>query len=108
MKVFYRRAASDDVARQFRYYLLTLDFPEIALRFRDAIRKTILSLHRQPSIGPRCVSSNPQLKNLRSWPAIGFEAQRIYYLLNEDVIYMIRILHSKRDVKTILEGEDAG
>ena len=38
MKVSYRPAATDDVARQFRYYLVTLDVPEVAERFRDAVR----------------------------------------------------------------------
>ena len=41
----------------------------------------------------------------RSWPVAGFEAIRIYYLLDEDAIRVIRILHGKRDVKRILERE---
>jgi hypothetical protein len=35
----------------------------------------------------------------------GFEAIRIYYLVDEGAIRVIRILHGKRDVKRILEGE---
>ena len=33
MRVSYRQAASDDVVRQFRYYLVTLRVPEVAIRF---------------------------------------------------------------------------
>ena len=36
----------------------------------------------------------------------GFEAIRIYYLLQQDTIHVIRILHGKRDVKRILESEN--
>ena len=32
MKVLYRQTTSDDIVRQFRYYLLTAEAPEIALR----------------------------------------------------------------------------
>jgi toxin ParE1/3/4 len=107
VKVLYRQTASDDIVRQFRYYLLTAKAPEIALRFREAVRRTIQSLRLHPLVGPRYTSSNPQLQNLRSWPVAGFEAIRIYYLLDEDTIDVLRILHGKRDVKRILEREGA-
>jgi toxin ParE1/3/4 len=107
VKVSYRQAASDDLVRQFRYYLTVVDVPEIAIRFRDAVRQTIKSLRQNPLVGPRYFSSNPQLQNLRSWPVVGFEAIRIYYLLHEDTIHVVRILHGKRDVKSILKDEGA-
>ena len=105
MKVSYRQAASDDVVRQFRYYLVTLNLPDVAVRFRTAVRQTVQSLQQHPLVGPRCRSSNPQLQTLRTWAVAGFEAIRIYYLLDEDTIHVIRILHGKRDVKRILERE---
>jgi toxin ParE1/3/4 len=105
VKVFYRQTASDDVIRQFRYYLVTENLPEVAVRFRDAIRHTIESLRQHPLIGARYHLSTPQLHNLRSWPVAGFEAIRIYYLLEDDAIRVIRILHGKRDLKRILERE---
>jgi plasmid stabilization system protein ParE len=107
VKVSYRQAASDDVVRQFRYYLVTLNLPEIAVRFRDSVWRTVQSLRRHPQVGPHFRSSNLQIQNLRSWPVMGFEATRIYYLEEQDTIRIVRILHSKRDVKRILEFEDA-
>ena len=99
MKVLYRQTASDDIVRQFRYYLLTAEAPEIALRFREAVRGTIQSLGQNPYVGPRYSSSNPRVQNLRSWPVGGFEAIRIYYALEADAMHIIRILHGKRDVR---------
>ena len=64
MKISYRQAASDDVVRQFRYYLVTLNLPDIAVRFRDAVRRTVESLREHPFVGPRYGSSSPQLQNL--------------------------------------------
>jgi len=71
----------------------------------DAVRRTVESLREHPFVGPRYASSSPQLENLRSWPVAGFEAIRIYYLLDEDAIHIIRILHGKRDVKRMLDRE---
>jgi toxin ParE1/3/4 len=105
VKVLYRQTASDDIVRQFRYYLLTAEVPETALRFREAVRRTVQSLSQNPHVGPRYSSSNPRLQYLRSWPVTGFEAIRIYYALEEDAMHIIRILHGKRDVRRILQNE---
>jgi len=108
VKVSYRQAACDDLVRQFRSYLTFVDVPEVAIRFRDAVRRTIKSLRQNPFVGPRYFSGNPQSQNLRSWPVVGFEAIRIYYLADEEVVHVIRILHGKRDANRILEDERAG
>jgi toxin ParE1/3/4 len=105
VKVFYRQTATDDVVRQFRYYLVDLNLPEVAVRFRGAIRRTIESLSEHPLVGARCHLSTLQLQNLRSWPVAGFEAIRIYYLLDSGAIHVIRVLHGKRDLKHLLERE---
>ena len=107
MKVAYRQTASDDVIRQFRYYLVTENLPEVAVRFREAVRRTVESLRQHPLVGPRYHSSNPRLQDLRSWPVAGFEAIRIYYQLDHDAIRILRVLHGKRDLKRILERERA-
>ena len=105
MKVLYRQTARDDVIRQFRYYLVTENLPQVAVRFRDAVRRTVESLRQRPLVGPRYHSNNPQLQSLRSWPVARFEAIRLYYLLDNDAIHVIRVLHGKRDLKRILERE---
>ncbi len=106
MKVSYRQAASDDIVRQFRYYLVTLNLPEVAVRFRDAVRSTVQSLRPHPLVGPRYSSGTPGLQDLRSWPVAAFEAIRIYYIADEGVIRIIRILHGKRNVNRILAREN--
>ncbi|MGA8539356.1 MAG: type II toxin-antitoxin system RelE/ParE family toxin [Terriglobales bacterium] len=105
MKVRYRQSASDDVVRQFRYYLIDQNLPEVADRFLDAIRHTIESLREHPLVGPLYQSTTLAVQNLRSWPVAGFEVIRIYYLLDSNTIHVIRILHGKRDLKSILERE---
>ena len=55
MKVLYRQTASDDIVRQFRYYLVTAEASEIALRFREAVRRTIQLLRQNPHIDRKSV-----------------------------------------------------
>lgn len=105
MKVLYRQTASDDVIRQFRYYLVELNLPQVALRFREALRQTLDFLRQHPLVGARYQLSDPQSHNLRSWPVAGFEAVRIFYFLDEDVLRVVRVLHGKRDLSGILDRE---
>ena len=105
MKVIYRQIARDDVLRQFRYYLVTRDVPEIALRFREAVRKTIRVISAKPLIPPPCQLANRRLHNLRSWPVARFDSIRIYFLLENDIIQVVRILHGKRNIRAILAEE---
>ena len=84
MKVSYRHAASDDLVRQFRYYLVTQNIPDVALRFRDAVRITVKSLQHHPYIGSRYPLRNPELRDLRFWPVAGFKDIGIYYLADRD------------------------
>jgi plasmid stabilization system protein ParE len=105
VKVSYRQAARDDVVRQFRYYLVALNLPDIAIRFQDAVRLTVRSLQLHPLVGPQLRSNNRQLRNVRTWPVAGFEAIRIYYLPEGDTLQVIRVLHGKRDLQRILKGE---
>jgi plasmid stabilization system protein ParE len=65
------------VLRQFRYYLVTAGVPEVAVRFKRAVRDTVQSLRQYPLLGPLYRLRNPRLPNLRSWPVTGFEAIRI-------------------------------
>jgi len=104
VKVSYRQAARDDLIRQFRYYLVVQDRPDVAVRFREAVRRTVAALRARPLVGARYQSDNPRLVNLRSWPVENFEANRIYYLLESDVLEVIRILHGSRDIQRILTG----
>ena len=107
MKITYRESARDDLTRQFRYYLVTLNLPEVAARFKEAAKKTAQAIREHPHAGPPYRLRNPQFQNLRSWPVTGFDAIRFYFLVENDAIRVIRILHGKREVRKILEGESS-
>ena len=102
MKVHLLPRAKSDIIRQFRYYLVDQDAPQIAVRFREAVIESIHRLKLQPRIGSRFRGSIP---DLRSWPVKGFEMIRIYYLEDPASLRVVRILHGKRDVRRILRQE---
>lgn len=105
MKVTYRQAAQTDLTRQFRYFLVKLDLPYIAVRLKEAIRNTVKEISKHPRIAPPYHLRNPELQYLRSWPVEGFDAIRLYFLVEDDAMRVIRILHGKQDVRAILERE---
>jgi len=43
------------------------------------------------------------LVGLRSWPVKGFAEIRLYYLVSEATLRVIRVVHGKRDLGPILE-----
>lgn len=93
--------------RQFAYYLDEKDAPATARRFLDAVESSIEMLCSMPGMGAPRRFENPMLEGLRSWPVSSFPAMRIYYIHAGDTLRVVRVLHGKRDVRSILE-EDAG
>lgn len=106
MKITYTQASRDDVMLQIRFYLLAQNFPDVATRFKEAVRRTANAIRERPGAAPPYRVRNPRLQDLRSWPEAGFESVRFYFLVEEHTIRIIRILHGKRDVRSILERQE--
>lgn len=105
MKHVIRSAASDDIIRQFRYYLVDQDRPQVASRFLKAVRRTINDIIRTPNGGAPKILANEALADLRSWPVQEFEDIRIYYLAKAGLVRVVRVLHGRRDINRILAEE---
>jgi toxin ParE1/3/4 len=100
-----RPAARDDILRQYRYLLVDQDNPEVAERFLRAVARTMEEIAKMPHIGAPKRVSQEALRGLRSWRVKGFDDLRIYYLLQEKWIQVVRVLHRKRDINSILGKE---
>jgi toxin ParE1/3/4 len=48
---------------------------------------------------------NPRLVGLRKWAVKGFKKYLIFYLTNEELLTVIRIIHANRDLPNILAKE---
>ncbi|MEO8725386.1 MAG: type II toxin-antitoxin system RelE/ParE family toxin [Acidobacteriaceae bacterium] len=105
MKFIVRSAANDDVLRQYRFYLIEKGAGSAAQRFLEAVQHAFRQICLHPEIGTPKPLKNRTLAGLRSWPIDGFRATRVYYCVSNDVLRVIRVLHSKRDISPLLEDE---
>jgi toxin ParE1/3/4 len=96
-------AAREDNLRQYEYSLSEADDEAVAAKFLVSIEFAIAQICRSPGIGAPKVLINLKLVTLRSWPVRGFTEIRVYYLVLEKKLQVIRVLHSKRDINSILE-----
>ena len=98
-------AAREDILAQFRYYALDQGVPDVGYRFLDAVEAAIARIGEMPAIGAPQHFEAPALAGMRAWPVPGFEDIRLYYLETADALLIVRVLHDKRDVRQILQGE---
>jgi toxin ParE1/3/4 len=98
--------AADQDAEAIAEYYARESGEDLVIRFLLALDQATEFIRRNPEAGSPRHFRNPRLKGLRSWPVLGFEDVRLYYLRREEkTIRIVRILHGKRDVARILEQE---
>ena len=97
-------SARTDIRRQYEYYL-ELDRPELGDRFFIAVNSAIDSALQRPEAGAPKQVRNPQLTGLRTWSVPGFNEFRVYYLVRDGSLIVVRVLHGRRDVDSILDAQ---
>jgi toxin ParE1/3/4 len=105
VKLLIQAEAEADILRQVERYA-EQGLPHIARRCHTAILAAIDAALAMPDAGPPRPTANPALTGLRAWPVKGFDAYWIYYLAGPERLTVIRVLHGKRDIGTILEERD--
>lgn len=103
MNIVRRDQALEDLA-DCAFYIAE-DDPAAADRFVDAFELSVERLAQMPYLGVAHPSDNPALFGLRRWPIKGFEKYLVFYLVLEDVIDIVRVLHAAQDIATILKSE---
>jgi plasmid stabilization system protein ParE len=102
---FIQEVAEADILRQVERYA-EQGLPHIARRFHASVLVAIDALIAMPEAGPPRPATNPTLAGLHAWPVKGFDAFWIYYLSGPERLTVVRVLHGKRDIGTILEQEN--
>lgn len=102
MKTIVLPAARADILRQVGYFI-EIGQDHVADRFLAATRTSVEKLLHTPHAGPPRPMKNPRLNGLRTWPVDGFDDVKIYYIVADEEIRIIRVLHGRRDVERILE-----
>ena len=97
------RPAAERYVDEQAGYLVQHASIAVALRFYDAVERSLNVVAAQPEIGPRYGSSNPRLDNVRYWPIKNFSEHLIFYAVRTDGIEVLRVLHGRRDLKAVLD-----
>jgi len=80
---------------------------EKANTFLDAAQATFESLAAMPLMGSSRPHLAAEIRDLRQWRIKGFEEYLIFYRTLADGVEIIRVLHGKRNIPTILEDEES-
>jgi plasmid stabilization system protein ParE len=103
LKLVVKPAARRDILAQFSY-LLENAGEVVADRFIASVERSFGRLAEYPHSGSPRNFANPALTGLRVWPIDGFEDIRAYYLTAGGQLAVLRVLHGKRDLPSILDA----
>jgi toxin ParE1/3/4 len=104
VNLFIQAVAEQDILRQVEWYAEQA-LPHIAERFHGAVLDAIDRLCDMPEAGQPRPTGNRRLAGMRAWAVKGFDEFWIYYLIRGEVLTIVRVLHSKRDVGAILRAQ---
>jgi toxin ParE1/3/4 len=103
VEIFVRHDAELDAFGYFQY--IKEYHPEAALRFLEAIDRTVENLALQPLKGRLRKFRGKDLKNIRSWRVDDFENYLIFYRLTEMRLEILRIKHGAMDFPRALRQD---
>lgn len=79
---------------------------EVGDRYASAAGAAFERLRDMPGIGSLYENANPDLQGLRQWSIPKFEKYCLFYLQIDNVVRIVRILHTSQDVDGILFLEE--
>lgn len=95
-----REVAAADVDGAIAYYRSANDASAGAPI--DAIQRGMERIARSPNVGTLRFAYELGIPGLRAWPLTGFP-YIVFYLVGEDAIDVLRMLHQRRDVSASLD-----
>lgn len=95
------RAADADIDQQFAY-IAERNF-DAALRYYDAVGKTLERLAEVPTLGRTQALNNPRLTGMRRLAVAGYPNYLVFYIPTGQKLRVVRVLHGARDITTILD-----
>ncbi len=96
----FRTKATNDVDEAVDHYIAEAG-ADVATRFVDELERAIRQLELHPELGSLRFAFELHLPGVRSFRVDGFP-HLIFYLVREDRLDVLRVLHSSRDVPATL------
>ena len=98
-----RERAAIDIDRVADYYLAEAG-ADVALRFVDAVERAVGQIGRSPHSGSLRFSYELGIPDLRVRPVTRFP-YLVFYVAGGEVVDVWRILHSRRDIPSAVDGD---
>ncbi len=103
-KISKRPQAERDIEEAFVFVAET-DF-DSGLNFLHAVEQSFEMIAENPFVGSERKFAAPELGNVRMWRVKSYEKHLIFYFVRDDVIEVLRVIHSARDYIRILDSEE--
>lgn len=87
------------------YYYLACDSENAAERYLESAERTFQQIATMPMLGATRQFGHRALQGLRSRSIDDFPNWLIFYLVREDAVEIIRVLHGARDLDRIFDDE---
>jgi toxin ParE1/3/4 len=100
-----RERAAADIDRAVDFYLAEAD-TDVAVRFVDAVERAVGQIGRSPHSGSLRFSYELEIPGLRVRPLVRFP-YLVFYVVDDEVVDVWRILHTRRDIPTTM-GDEIG
>ena len=75
----------------------------VALRFLEALERTLTALAERPALGSPRHLDDPRLEGMRVRPVAGFRRVLVFYLTIGTAVEVVRVLHGARDIPPLLD-----
>lgn len=82
------------------------DNEEAAHRFLQALEQCFVRLAEMPGIGPRWVTHDARLQNIRVCTVPQFRNYQIFYRALDIGIEVLHVFHAARDIESLLQDEN--
>ncbi len=94
-------AAAVDILEQAEWYR-EQSGPALAKRWEKAVGSAMLRVVKNPIAGSPCTFRPAELRGVRRAPIRGFSKHLLFYKIDQNEIFLLRVLHGARDLESLL------
>ena len=99
-RVIVRDRATQDL-RQQANYILAMGNRDAAEKFLESAEYTFNQLATTPNIGK--ILQLPDILTVRQWRLKNFKEYLVFYIVHEQQVEILRVLHGARDLENIMD-----
>ena len=99
-RLVFSDAAIADILEQSEWYAVQSG-RTLARRWEKAVQSAVKLAERRPVAGTQCQFEPPELTGMRRIPISGFSRHLLFYLFNDEEVFIVRVVHGARDLERL-------